>query len=365
MPRRHRARHARCSAICRGTQILNVACGGDAGPAPRGRDPARRGAGHVLDPRGPPSSRARSPRVQRAPSEPRSAPTTTRRSTASATASSRRAGRCRTTWSRRSSCRSARSSSASCGIRRSSATARRSARSPPRRCARRCPHEPRGHRARDGGGHGGGAARGSGGGRRGRGRGEGGVPRVARGGARGPGDAAPSPLRMRSSAESEDLATLEARNAGKPISDARGEIGMVAECFRYYAAAPERLVGRTIPVAGGVDMTFREPMGVVGLIVPWNFPLVITLVEDGSGAGRGQHGRPEARRADAAHRNRARADRARGGSARGRPERRRRPRLRLRTSAWSSIPTSRRSPSPARPRSGGASRRGRRGRSSG
>ncbi len=76
--------------------------------------------------------------------------------------------------------------------------------------------------------------------------------------------------------EAEDLARLEARNAGKPISDARGEIGMVAECFRYYAAAPERLVGRTIPVAGGVDMTFREPMGVVGLIVPWNFPLVIT-----------------------------------------------------------------------------------------
>ena len=76
--------------------------------------------------------------------------------------------------------------------------------------------------------------------------------------------------------ELEDLARLEARNAGKPISDARGEIGMVAECFRYYAAAPERLVGRTIPVAGGVDMTFREPMGVVGLIVPWNFPLVIS-----------------------------------------------------------------------------------------
>ncbi len=76
--------------------------------------------------------------------------------------------------------------------------------------------------------------------------------------------------------EAEGLSRLEARNAGKPISDARGEIGMVAECFRYYAAAPERLVGRTIPVAGGVDMTFREPMGVVGLIVPWNFPLVIT-----------------------------------------------------------------------------------------
>src|SRR4051794_21148660 len=75
--------------------------------------------------------------------------------------------------------------------------------------------------------------------------------------------------------EAESLATLEARNAGKPIGDARGEIGMVAETFRYYAAAPERLLGKTIPVAGGVDMTFREPLGVVGLIVPWNFPLVI------------------------------------------------------------------------------------------
>jgi betaine-aldehyde dehydrogenase len=76
-------------------------------------------------------------------------------------------------------------------------------------------------------------------------------------------------------AKGEELATLEARNAGKPISDARGEIGMVVETFRYYAGAPERLLGKTIPVAGGVDMTFREPLGVVGLIVPWNFPLVI------------------------------------------------------------------------------------------
>jgi acyl-CoA reductase-like NAD-dependent aldehyde dehydrogenase len=72
-----------------------------------------------------------------------------------------------------------------------------------------------------------------------------------------------------------DLAVLEARNAGKPIADARGEMGMVVETFRYYAAAPERLLGHTIPVAGGVDMTFREPLGVVGLIVPWNFPLAI------------------------------------------------------------------------------------------
>jgi betaine-aldehyde dehydrogenase len=73
----------------------------------------------------------------------------------------------------------------------------------------------------------------------------------------------------------EELATLEARNAGKPIGDARGEMAMVVDTFRYYAGAPQRLLGDTIPVAGGVDMTFREPLGVVGLIVPWNFPLTI------------------------------------------------------------------------------------------
>ena len=73
----------------------------------------------------------------------------------------------------------------------------------------------------------------------------------------------------------EDLAVLEARNAGKPIGDARAEMGMVVDTYRFYAGAPERLLGQTIPVAGGVDMTFREPLGVVGLIVPWNFPLVI------------------------------------------------------------------------------------------
>jgi acyl-CoA reductase-like NAD-dependent aldehyde dehydrogenase len=73
----------------------------------------------------------------------------------------------------------------------------------------------------------------------------------------------------------EELARMEARNAGKPISDARGEMDMVAATFRYYANDPERLLGATIPVAGGVAMTFREPLGVVGLIVPWNFPLTI------------------------------------------------------------------------------------------
>ena len=73
----------------------------------------------------------------------------------------------------------------------------------------------------------------------------------------------------------EDLAVLEARNVGKPIADARGEMGMVVDTFRYYAAAPERALGDTIPVAGGVAMTFREPLGVVALITPWNFPLTI------------------------------------------------------------------------------------------
>ena len=73
----------------------------------------------------------------------------------------------------------------------------------------------------------------------------------------------------------EELAVLEARNAGKPIGDARGEMGMVVDTFRYYAGAVERTLGDTIPVAGGVAMTFREPLGVVALITPWNFPLTI------------------------------------------------------------------------------------------
>jgi len=74
----------------------------------------------------------------------------------------------------------------------------------------------------------------------------------------------------------EELARLESRNVGKPISGARGEIGMVAQVFHYYAGAVDKHYGETIPVAGGVDMTFREPLGVVGLIVPWNFPLNIS-----------------------------------------------------------------------------------------
>jgi betaine-aldehyde dehydrogenase len=73
----------------------------------------------------------------------------------------------------------------------------------------------------------------------------------------------------------EELARIESANAGKPISGARGEIGMVAQVFHFYAGAVDKRYGETIPVAGGIDMTFREPLGVVGLIVPWNFPLNI------------------------------------------------------------------------------------------
>jgi acyl-CoA reductase-like NAD-dependent aldehyde dehydrogenase len=73
----------------------------------------------------------------------------------------------------------------------------------------------------------------------------------------------------------EELARIESENVGKPISGARAEVGMVAEVFHFYAGAVDKHHGETIPVSGGIDMTFREPLGVVGLIVPWNFPLNI------------------------------------------------------------------------------------------
>ena len=74
----------------------------------------------------------------------------------------------------------------------------------------------------------------------------------------------------------EELARIESQNVGKPIAGARAEVGMVAQVFHFYAGAVDKHYGQTIPVAGGVDMTFREPLGIVGLIVPWNFPLNIS-----------------------------------------------------------------------------------------
>jgi acyl-CoA reductase-like NAD-dependent aldehyde dehydrogenase len=73
----------------------------------------------------------------------------------------------------------------------------------------------------------------------------------------------------------EQLAALEVRNAGHTIGNARWEAGNVRDVLGYYSAAPERLFGRQIPVAGGLDVTFKEPLGVVGIIVPWNFPMPI------------------------------------------------------------------------------------------
>jgi acyl-CoA reductase-like NAD-dependent aldehyde dehydrogenase len=73
----------------------------------------------------------------------------------------------------------------------------------------------------------------------------------------------------------EELAALEVRNSGHTVSNARWEAGNVRDVLEFYSAAPERLFGRQIPVAGGVDITFKEPLGVVGVIVPWNFPMPI------------------------------------------------------------------------------------------
>ncbi len=73
----------------------------------------------------------------------------------------------------------------------------------------------------------------------------------------------------------EELAELEVRNSGHTWSNARWEAGNVRDCLNYYSGSPERLFGKQIPVAGGTDITFYEPLGVVGVIVPWNFPMPI------------------------------------------------------------------------------------------
>ncbi|HET9227645.1 MAG TPA: aldehyde dehydrogenase family protein, partial [Thermoanaerobaculia bacterium] len=84
-------------------------------------------------------------------------------------------------------------------------------------------------------------------------------------------------LAERIRAEAGALAELESRNVGKPIQEARGEIEMGASCFQYYAGLIPAFGGSTVPVsAPGTGLTFREPVGVCGLIVPWNFPFAIT-----------------------------------------------------------------------------------------
>ena len=73
----------------------------------------------------------------------------------------------------------------------------------------------------------------------------------------------------------DELAQLEVKNSGHTIGNALWEADNVANVLNYYSAAPERLFGRQIPVPNGVDITFKEPLGVVGVIVPWNFPMPI------------------------------------------------------------------------------------------
>ena len=76
-------------------------------------------------------------------------------------------------------------------------------------------------------------------------------------------------------AHNEELAQLEVLNSGHTIGNARWEAGNVRDVLNYYSAAPERLFGRQIPVPNGIDITFKEPLGVIGIIVPWNFPMPI------------------------------------------------------------------------------------------
>lgn len=73
----------------------------------------------------------------------------------------------------------------------------------------------------------------------------------------------------------DELADLEVRNSGHPIASARWEAGHVRDVLEYYSGSPERLIGAQIPVSGGIDVTFHEPLGVIGVIVPWNFPMTI------------------------------------------------------------------------------------------
>ena len=79
----------------------------------------------------------------------------------------------------------------------------------------------------------------------------------------------------------DELAALEVTNSGHPVSAAEWEAGHVRDVLQFYAASPERLSGQQIPVAGGLDVTFHEPLGVIGIITPWNFPMPIAAWEIG------------------------------------------------------------------------------------
>ena len=116
----------------------------------------------------------------------------------------------------------------------------------------------------------------------------------------------------------EELAQLEVTGSGHPIGQARWEAGNVRDVLRYYSAAPERLFGQQIPVPGGLDITFKEPVGIVGLIVPWNFPMPILGWGLAPALAAGQPGDRQAGRADPADRDPDRRAGPRRRAARGR-----------------------------------------------
>ena len=116
--------------------------------------------------------------------------------------------------------------------------------------------------------------------------------------------------------KADEVARLETLHNGKPIFESRQiEIPAAAECFEYYAGWADKVTGETIPVKGNyLTYTLREPLGVVGAIVPWNFPLLLAAVEGRAGAGVRQHGDPEAGEPDAADRaSRSARSRSRSG----------------------------------------------------
>ena len=105
-------------------------------------------------------------------------------------------------------------------------------------------------------------------------------------------------------ANAEELARLESLDTGHPLRDSRAlDVPRTAACYRYFGGMADKFQGETIPVeAGFLNYALREPVGVVGQVVPWNFPLMFTSWKMAPGARRRQHDRDEAGRGDAAHR---------------------------------------------------------------
>ncbi len=162
----------------------------------------------------------------------------------------------------------------------------------------------------------------------------------------------------------EELAQLEVRNAGHTIGNARWEAGNVRDVLAYYSGAPERLLGHQIPVAGGIDITFHEPLGVVGVIVPWNFPMPIAGWGFAPALAAGNTVVLKPAELTPLTAMRIAELGARGRAARGRLPGAHRQGLGGRRAVRDAAPTSRRSCSPAPPRWGSGWPRAARGRSS-